>query len=76
MCSILYSLWKLKFANKDQSIATMIKDQIIWDDVTVDLIDEYLKSGTERVLLVLDGLDEIDLKLFPQVSSVLTGKTY
>ena len=71
---------KLKFADKNQSIASMIKEQIksLWDNdaVTEKLIDEYMKSGRDRVLLVLDGLDEINMEHFPEVKDVLTGQAY
>ena len=71
---------ELKFADKNQSIACMIKEQFehLWGDENVSdvIIHDYIKSGRDRVLLVLDGLDEINLKKFPQVQEVLTGQAY
>ena len=71
---------KLKFADKSQSIASMVKGQIetLWEDdrVSEEDIAEYMRSGRDRVLLVLDGLDEINLKQYPQVQEVLVGERY
>ena len=71
---------RLKFADKGQSIASMVKDQIktLFEDDRVSEKDiaEYMKSGRDRVLLVLDGLDEINLKQYPQVNEVLVGERY
>ena len=71
---------KLKFADKGQSIAEMVKSQIksIWEEDTVsaELIQQYMKSGRDRVLLVLDGVDEISLDEYPQVKEVLYGQIY
>ena len=69
---------KLKFADKNHSIGEIIKEQIksIYenDDVTTELIEKYLKSGRDRVLLILDGIDEITLKDHQPVKDVLEGK--
>ena len=58
----------------------MVKDQIktLWEDDTVSEKDvaEYMKSGRDRVLLVLDGIDEINLNQYPQVQEVLVGERY
>ena len=68
---------KLKLADCNQSIEGLIKEQLVADnDVTDSLIGEYLRSGQDRVLLVLDGLDEINLKHYPNVQDVLTGKSF
>ena len=71
---------KLKFTDETQSIASMVKNQIetLWDNDQVSEVDiaNYMKSGRDRVLLVLDGLDEINLKLYPQVQEVLLGQRY
>ena len=71
---------KVKFADKTQSIPSMIRDQYkaIWQDDNVSdaFIDNYLKSGQDRVLLGFDGLDEINLKQFPQIENVLNGQVY
>ena len=71
---------KLKFSDKSQSIARMVKNQIetLGENKRVSEKDiaEYMKSGRDRVLLVLDGLDEINLKQYPQVKEVLLGERY
>ena len=71
---------KLKFADKGQSIAEMVKSQIksIWEEDTVsaELIHQYIKSGRDRVLLVLDGVDEISLDEYPWVKKILYGDVY
>ena len=71
---------KLKFADKSQTVAGMVKDQIktLWEDDKISEKDiaDYMKSGRDRVLLVLDGLDEINLKQYSQVQEVLLGRRY
>ena len=71
---------KLKFTDKTQSIARMVKNQIKTlsenDQVSEIDIANYMKSGRDRILLVLDGLDEINLKQYPQVREVLHGERY
>ena len=67
----------MKFADKTHSIGEIIKEQIksIYedDDITGELIQKYLKSGRDRVLLILDGIDEITLKEYQAVKDVLQG---
>ena len=51
---------KLKFAEKDQSLESMIKFQIESigaSNISDEKLQQYLKSGKDRVLLVLDGLN-------------------
>ena len=71
---------KLKFADKTQPIASMVKNQIktLWADDKISEVDiaDYIESGRDRVLLVLDGLDEINLKQYSQVQDVLQGNVY
>ena len=70
---------KLKFAEKDQSLESMIKLQIASlgeCNISDEKLQKYLKSGQDRVLLVLDGLDEIQLKKFPQIHGMLKGEAY
>ena len=71
---------RLKFADKSQSIARMVKDQIktLWEDDKVSEKDiaEYMKSVRDRVLLVLDGIDEINLKKYSEANEVLVGDRY
>ena len=71
---------KLKYAMKTQSIASMIEDQFgPVNDAQLqseEAIRKYMKSGMDRVLLVLDGIDEINLKQYKQVQEVLKGDAY
>ena len=70
---------KLKLADCNQTIESLVKDQLgsVRDnDVTDSLIGEYLRSGQDRVLLVLDGLDEINLRHYPNIQDVLNGKSF
>ena len=71
---------KLKYATKTQSIASMVEDQIgpIYDEAlpSQEAVRQYMKSGRDRVLLVLDGIDEINLKQYKQVQEVLRGDAY
>ena len=71
---------KLKFSQEHQTIENMVAKllQTISDTPDPAISDEavhnYLKSGKDRVLLVLDGLDEIKLKKFQHVLKVLRGE--
>ena len=73
---------KLKFSNKHQTIESMVVDQLksISDNpgsiASEAEVRNYLTSGKDKVLLVLDGLDEIKLKEFPHVQKVLRGEAY
>ena len=57
---------KLKYVTKTQSIASMVEDQIgpICDSILSpeEAVRQYMKSGRDRILLVLDGIDEIKLE--------------
>ena len=44
--------------------------------ITEGTINRYLTQCDENVLLILDGLDEIDLKKYPQVKGILVGDEY
>ena len=70
---------KLKFAEKDQSLESIIKSQINLvrnSNVSDEMLAKYLRSGKDRVLLVLDGLDEINLKKFPKIQEIIHGEAY
>ena len=69
---------KLKFTTSSQTLEEMIMDQIktIAENATVAMIRDYLKSGTDKVLLILDGLDEIPFKKYPMIQKVLQGEAY
>ncbi len=69
---------KLRFAEKNETIPAMIIDQNLSlrdENSSPDLLQKYLKSGTERVLLVLDGMDEIELD-DPIIKDIMAGKEY
>ena len=69
---------KLKFSSKHQTIESMVVDQLQTtnEPVSEEEVGNYLKSGKDKVLLVLDGLDEIKLKKFPHIQKVLRGEAY
>ena len=73
---------KLKFSSKHQTIESMVVDQLksIYDNpssiASEAEVGSYLKSGKDKVFLILDGLDEIKLKEFPHVQKVLKGEAY
>ena len=73
---------KLKFSSKHQTIESMVIDQLktISDNpssiASEEDVGSYLKSGKDKILLVLGGLDEIKLKEFPHVQKVLKGEAY
>ena len=69
---------KLKFTKKGQTIEDMIMDQIktIAGNVSAATVGEYLDSGRDKVLLILDGLDEIPWKKYSTVQKLLQGEAY
>ena len=58
----------------NQTIAQAITVQMELEEYAA--ITETTLHNHTRTLLILDGLDEIDLKKYPQVNRVLTGKDY
>ncbi len=70
---------KLRYVEPNQSIPSIITEQILTlkdENVGEDMLRDYLKSGTHRVLLVLDGLDEIELEKCPDIKDVIKGAAY
>ena len=70
---------KLRYVEPNQSIPFIIIEQIATlkdANVSEDMLRDYLKSGTHRVLLVLDGLDEIELDKCPDIKDMITGTEY
>ena len=67
---------KLRDLFPDQSICSAIALQ--YEDYLLphESIDKYLTQSKDSVLLILDGLDEIDLKKYPQVNRILCGIDY
>ncbi len=69
---------KLRFA-ENESIPSMLVEQILSlkdEDVSPQKLQTYLKSGNERVLLALDGLDEIELEKYPKIKEIIMGAEY
>ena len=66
---------KLKFTNKDQTMEEIIVNQIssIAENASAAKVGDYLKSGRDKVLLILDGLDEIPWKKYSTIQKVLQG---
>ena len=67
---------KLRDLHPDQSVCNAIALQYEELQLTSQAIDKYLKQSKNSVLLILDGLDEIDLRKYPQVNQVLCGQDY
>ena len=69
---------KLKFTNREQTIEDMIVHQIssIAENASAAKVRDYLRSGRDKVLLILDGLDEIPWKKYPIIQKVLQGDVY
>ena len=66
---------KLRDLHPDQTICNAIALQ--HHQFSPETIHEYLVQSEENsVLLILDGLDEIDLKKYPQVNRILRGQDY
>ena len=67
---------KLRDLYPDQSVCNAIALQ--YEDYLLphESIDKYLTQSKDSVLLILDGLDEIDLKKYPQVNRILCGIDY
>ena len=67
---------KLRDLHPDQSVCNAIAPQYQEFQLSSQDIDKCLKQSKNSVLLILDGLDEIDLKKYPQVNRVICGQDY
>ena len=67
---------KLRDLHQDQSVCNAIALQYQEFQLTSQAIDKYLKQSNHPVLLILDGMDEIDLKKYPQLKRILCGQDY
>ena len=69
---------KLKFTKRGQTIEDMIAHQVssIAENASVAMVGDYLRSGRDKVLLILDGLDEIPWKKYPAIQNLLQGDAY
>ena len=70
---------KLRELQPTETVANTVLQQMhipAESAITEGTINRYLTQCDENILLILDGLDEIDLKKYPQVRSVLVGKDY
>ena len=67
---------KLRDLHPNQSICNAIALQYEEFQLSSQAIDKCLKQSNNSVLLILDGLDEIDLRKYPQVNRVLQEQDY
>ena len=69
---------KLRELTPGQSIVSVISTQMNKSECTVDekALNTLLSQGEKKVLLILDGLDEIDLQKYPKVSRILSSEDY
>ena len=70
---------KLRELSPNQTIAQAVTIQMGLEEyaaITEATIQKSLLQHNTRTLLILDGLDEIDLKKYPQVVRTLNGKDY
>ena len=67
---------KLRDLHPDQTISNAIALQYEEFQLSSEVIDACIVQSNDSVLLILDGLDEIDLKKYPQVNRILCGKDY
>ena len=67
---------KLRDLHLDQSISNAIALQYHEFKLSPEAIDTYITQSDDSILLILDGLDEIDLKKYPQVNRILCGQDY
>ena len=67
---------KLRDLHPDQSVCNAIALQYHEFQLSSEAIDTYIAQSKDPILLILDGLDETDLKKYPQVNRVLCGIDY
>ena len=70
---------KLRELSPDQAIAQAITVQMELEEyatITETNVRKSLLQDHTKTLLILDGLDEIDLKKYPQIVRVLNGKDF
>ena len=67
---------KLRDLHPDQTICNALALQYHEFELSPESIHKHLVQSEESVLLILDGLDEIDLKKYPQVNRILYGLDY
>ena len=67
---------KLRDLHPDQSICNAIALQYKKFQLSPEAIHQHLIQSNDSVLLILDGLDEVDLKKYPQVNRILYGLDY
>ena len=67
---------KLRDLHPDQAISDAIALQYEEFELSPEAIHNHLTQSNDSMLLILDGLDEIDLKKYPQVKRILCGLDY
>ena len=67
---------KLRDLHPDQAISNAIALQYEEFELSPEAIHNHLTQSNDSMLLILDGLDEINLKKYPQVNRILRGLDY
>ena len=67
---------KLRDVHPNQTISNALAFQYQEFQLSPEAIHKYLTQSQDSVLLILDGLDEIDLKKYPQINRILRGIDY
>ena len=70
---------KLRDLHPNQTISNALSLHVpsCYDfELSPEAIHQHLTQSNKSVLLILDGLDEIDLKKYPQVNRILAGIDY
>ena len=67
---------KLRDLHPDQTITDAIALQYEEFELSPEAIHNHLTQSNDSILLILDGLDEINLKKYPQVNRILRGLDY
>ena len=67
---------KLRDLHPDQTITDAIALQYEEFELSPEAIHNHLTQSNDSMLLILDGLDEINLKKYPQVNRILRGLDY
>ena len=67
---------KLRDLHPNQTISNAIALQYEEFELSPEAIHNHLTQSNDSMLLILDGLDEINLKKYPQVNRILCGLDY
>ena len=75
-CFDLVFVVQVRDLEPDQTITNAIVSQMCLPDRNEELVNRYLIQNENKVLLILDGLDEKDLKKYPRITRILCGDDY